>query len=157
MKIEKNNAGYKILHDTTCIEIQGTSAFEVGDTIIIIGQGGGSKDLRGFVIGPNTMTYSTDANGIQTNLIEGNPANSTYKAVITATQAGEKLRIFRLTGKNIYCKTIKVIRPGAEDPGPSTAINNTEDEVKAVKYFKDGQIFIEKNGHVYNAFGACIK
>ena len=39
----------------------------------------------------------------------------------------------------------------------STALDNTEDEVKAVKYFKDGQLFIEKNGHVYNVFGACIK
>ena len=38
-----------------------------------------------------------------------------------------------------------------------TGIDNTEDEVKAVKYFKDGQLFIEKNGHVYNVFGACIK
>lgn len=39
----------------------------------------------------------------------------------------------------------------------ATAIDNTEDEVKAVKFFKDGQLFIEKNGHVYNAFGTCIK
>lgn len=38
-----------------------------------------------------------------------------------------------------------------------TAIDNTEDEVKAVKVLRDGQIFIEKNGHVYNVFGACIK
>lgn len=40
---------------------------------------------------------------------------------------------------------------------PSTALDNTEDEVKAVKVLRDGQIFIEKNGHVYNVFGACIK
>ena len=39
----------------------------------------------------------------------------------------------------------------------ATAIDNTEDEVKAVKVLRDGQLFIEKNGHVYNVFGACIK
>ncbi len=40
---------------------------------------------------------------------------------------------------------------------PETSLDNTTDEVKAVKYFKDGQLFIEKNGHVYNVFGACVK
>ena len=38
-----------------------------------------------------------------------------------------------------------------------TALDNTDASVKAVKYFKDGQLFIEKNGHVYNVYGACIK
>ena len=39
----------------------------------------------------------------------------------------------------------------------STAIDNTNEEAKAVKFIKDGQIFIEKNGHVYNVLGGCVK
>ena len=39
----------------------------------------------------------------------------------------------------------------------ATALDSTEDEVKAVKVLRDGQLFIEKNGHVYNVFGACVK
>ena len=39
----------------------------------------------------------------------------------------------------------------------ATALDNTDASVKAVKVLRDGQIFIEKNGHVYNVFGTCVK
>lgn len=38
-----------------------------------------------------------------------------------------------------------------------TAINNTDASVKAVKVLRNGQLFIEKNGHVYNVLGGCVK
>ena len=44
-----------------------------------------------------------------------------------------------------------------DNPGPGTAIDNTDASVKAVKVLRDGQLFIEKNGHVYDAFGTCVK
>ena len=62
--------------------------------------------------------------------------------------------IVSLTTTTNQTVTLKKIAITNTDP---TAIDNTEDEVKAVKYFKDGQLFIEKNGHVYNVFGACVK
>ena len=40
---------------------------------------------------------------------------------------------------------------------PSTGIENQESKIDNRKFIKDGQIFIEKNGHVYNVFGACVK
>ena len=49
--------------------------------------------------------------------------------------------------------TIKVTRP----EGSATAIENQESKIENRKFIKDGQLFIEKNGHVYNVFGACIK
>ena len=42
------------------------------------------------------------------------------------------------------------------EPTP-TAINNTNANVKAVKVVRNGQLFIEKNGVVYNAQGAIVK
>lgn len=39
----------------------------------------------------------------------------------------------------------------------STALDNTADEAKAVKRLVNGQLFIEKNGHVYNVLGGCVK
>jgi len=39
----------------------------------------------------------------------------------------------------------------------ATAIDNAEEEVKAVKVIRDGQLFIEKNGVLYNAQGAVVK
>lgn len=39
----------------------------------------------------------------------------------------------------------------------ATGIENQESKIDNRKFFKDGQLFIEKNGHVYNVFGTCIK
>ena len=38
-----------------------------------------------------------------------------------------------------------------------TALGETETEVKAVKIIRDGQLFIQKNGVLYNAQGAIVK
>ena len=40
---------------------------------------------------------------------------------------------------------------------PASAISNTNANVKAVKVVRNGQLFIEKNGVVYNAQGAIVK
>ena len=39
----------------------------------------------------------------------------------------------------------------------ATGIDNTDVEVKSVKFFENGQLFIEKNGVIYNAQGAIVK
>ncbi len=41
--------------------------------------------------------------------------------------------------------------------GGETAIENTDAAVKAVKFFQNGQLMIEKNGVIYNAQGAIVK
>ena len=41
--------------------------------------------------------------------------------------------------------------------GGETAIENAEEAVKAVKFFQNGQLFIEMNGVIYNAQGAIVK
>ena len=44
-----------------------------------------------------------------------------------------------------------------QDPGPGTAIEDVELEVKAVKVIKNGQLIISKDGKEYNAQGAIVK
>ena len=39
----------------------------------------------------------------------------------------------------------------------STALDNTEAEVKAVKFIENDQLFIEKAGKTYNAQGQLVK
>lgn len=39
----------------------------------------------------------------------------------------------------------------------ATGINDVENEIKAVKFFENGQLFIEKNGKIYNAMGQEIR
>jgi lysophospholipase L1-like esterase len=62
------------------------------------------------------------------------------------------------SGKYICVKNV-VIQGMAFEPGgdPGTGINNTEAGVKAVKFFQNGQLMIEKNGVIYNAQGAIVK
>ncbi len=60
--------------------------------------------------------------------------------------------VWRKSGAT-YVKTMKVIRPA----GSATGIENQESKIDNRKFIKDGQLFIEKNGHVYNVFGTCIK
>lgn len=43
------------------------------------------------------------------------------------------------------------------EDGEATAIENTEAGVKAVKFFENGQLLIEKNGVIYNAQGTVIR
>ena len=47
-----------------------------------------------------------------------------------------------------------VFTAASEQP---TGINNAEEAVKAVKFFQNGQLFIEMNGVIYNAQGAIVK
>ncbi len=49
-----------------------------------------------------------------------------------------------------------VIEGVAVEPGEE-GIENAEEAVKAVKFFKNGQLMIEKNGVIYNAQGAIVK
>ena len=39
----------------------------------------------------------------------------------------------------------------------ATALDNTHDEVKAIKRIENGQLVIEKNGKLYNALGQEIR
>ena len=66
------------------------------------------------------------------------------------------LKLWTYGGTNGYRLNTPIYIDGTITDIP-TALDNTDDDVKAVKYFKDGQLFIEKNGHVYNVFGACVK
>ena len=53
-----------------------------------------------------------------------------------------------------YIHVSKIVFSTEEIP---TAINNTNAAVKAVKVVRNGQLFIEKNGVIYNAQGAIVK
>ena len=112
--MSKSDAGYKLGNDDVCIEIQGTLLFEEGDEVVIIGKNGGSGE-RSFAIAPETATAANAESVINTSVIGTQTNNSEYEVVITATQAGTKMRIFRLAGKTMYVKSIKVIRPAQKE------------------------------------------
>lgn len=61
------------------------------------------------------------------------------------------------SGKNCYLKSpLSITGTVAEVTNP-TAIDNTADEVKAIKSIENGQLVIEMNGVRYNALGQVIR
>jgi len=81
--------------------------------------------------------------------------------VLEFTAAEETfVKLETTTGSTVVIKQIMIDEQIAEvtlpDPLP-TGINNAEEAVKAVKRIVNGQLFIEKNGVIYNAQGAIVK
>lgn len=109
-KIDYNKKGLKLGNDDVALLITGTSAFEVGDSVILKGIGGGNG-ARGFAVGSENATTAKDADVINTNTIEDKTNVKDYSVVITNKQAGNSLTIFRQSGKTMYLQEILVIRP----------------------------------------------
>ena len=62
------------------------------------------------------------------------------------------------TDGTVVIKQIMIDEPIADVVLPvPTGINNAEEAVKAVKVIRNGQLFIEKNGVLFNAQGAIVK
>ncbi len=118
--MDNNAKGYKMGNNDVCVEIQGTKAFAVGDTVIITGVCGGSG-ARAFAIAPNT-TINAAVDTALTNTQENTSDILEYKVIVKEAQAGDTMRIFRQAGKSMYLYSIKVVRPSAtpEPPTPAT-------------------------------------
>jgi len=65
----------------------------------------------------------------------------------------EALEMKETPAKNL----IRVYKLTYVPNGSSTAIDNADETVKAVKVIRNGQLFIEKNGVLFNAQGAVVK
>lgn len=110
-KMAYDKGYYKLGGNDIAIEIQGTADFEAGDTVFIVGKNGGSGE-RGFEVGNSSATKAgTKGNVLSTTANHTN--DTTFTAVVDATVAGTTLRVFRLAGKTMYVKSIKVVRPAA--------------------------------------------
>ena len=101
----------------------------------------------------------TDATG--TVYVYGllNSAGESGKFIEMGINAGTKITV-----KAVYYEYVKdeVVTPQAMNALlvavlTGTGIENTAAEVKAIKYFENGQLIIEKNGVKYNAQGAIVK
>ena len=121
------------------IKVDMLCVLEPGDTIAIT-----SKENQNELIFTNTnsRTSSITSSGrkhivVKDDLLDGYSTFYIWRAGSGGTSVG----------------TIKVSRPA----GSATAIENQESKIDNRKFIKDGQLFIEKNGHVYNVFGTCIK
>lgn len=101
---------YKLGNNDVAVEFATEGGFLAEDEITIVGQNGGT-DNRGFEIG-NASAKAADTKGnIKSTTQSDNSTIKTYTAVVDETIEGGVLRLFRLAGKTMYLKSIKVVRP----------------------------------------------
>ena len=127
------------------------TGYQVTKIILAVAYAGGSRN----VVLATSAVRAVDAEGVVASLHQGGNSEKIFDATYTpetALAAGTYYLLTPVGGSwNIFHLQLLV------ESSSATALDNTEDEVKAVKVLRDGQIFIEKNGHVYNVFGACVK
>lgn len=87
------------------------------------------------------------------------PAGNALDVLEYTATAETFVKIQTTTEKTVVIKQIMINEAIADVtlPDQPTGINNTSVETKAVKVIKNGQLFIEKNGVLYNAQGAVVK
>ena len=125
--------------------------YQATKIILAVAYAGGSRNV---VLATSAVT-AVDADDVIASLHTGGNSEKIFDATYTpasALAAGTYYILTPVGGSwNIFHLQLLI------EPASATSLDNTEDAVKAVKVLRDGQIFIEKNGHVYNVFGACIK
>ena len=103
-----------------------------------------------------TLTKSTIA-----DLTWNAAAVGEAKTISYSVKAGDGIigsnKFLLQRNNSVYLVNLTISACGEEVPTPPTAIENQESKIENRKFIKDGQLFIEKNGHVYNVFGTCIK
>lgn len=111
------------------------------DTVVLkTGASGTERDVRFYV------------NGTQL----GDKAKLTKAGVALAVEQSAPFMLTVASAQTSGDGGVGALRM-AKAPLDPTAIDNTNNEVKAVKIIRDGQLFIQKNGVLYNAQGAVVK
>lgn len=108
--------------------------------------------------------FKVAVNGVEQTLTAAEYANTSVESANVFSFTADEDALLEIKGSaNNKTLVIKQIMLDAEiqevtlpEPIP-TGINNTEEAVKAVKVIRNGQLFIEKNGVLFNAQGAVVK
>lgn len=120
---------------------------------------GGQYVVEGYAIStstsyPEVIWLADDKNAAEGVFEVFRPSN---KSEIASVNVGDKIRAvgyitkYNTTYEFAQGCTFEVI------PDTPTAIDNNAVEAKAVKTIKNGQLFIEREGKIYNVLGTCVK
>lgn len=96
-----------------------------------------------------TIAFPNEEVQLSFTMDEGYTLVSCYaneQAVVSTPQVGE-----------FFTMPAEAVTVNASFGDTATGIDNAEEEVKAVKVIRNGQLFIEKNGVLYDAQGAIVK
>lgn len=124
-------------------------------------QAGHSVKVRFGNVGADFLVRANGVEQTMTNALANATVESAVELPFTATE-DTYIEIICNSTKTLVIKQIMldeeiqaVTLPASPEPTP-TGINNAEEAVKAVKRIVNGQLFIEKNGVLFNAQGARL-
>ena len=133
----------------------------------MIGKSGAYLVLPTFaddaIVRISTPGIASGASGAVTfNVFDGETAVSTQVTGCTEDHAfnispKKKNIAYKIKVTNANNVRFSKIKIWLGEPDAATAVDNTDAEVKAVKTIVNGQLFIEKNGKVYNILGTLVK
>ena len=122
-------------------------------------QAGHSIKIRFGNVGADFIVRANGVEQTMTNALANTSVESANELPFSATE-DTYLEIICNSTKTLVVKQIMLDEDiqavTLPDPLP-TGINNTDAAVKAVKFFQNGQLMVEKNGVIYNAQGAIVK
>ena len=121
-------------------------------------QAGHSIKIRFGNVGASFLVSANGSEQTVTNVLANTTVESANELPFTATE-DTYLEIICNSTKTLVVKQIMLDEDiqavTLPDPVP-TGINNAEEAVKTVKVLRNGQLFIEKNGVLFNAQGARL-
>lgn len=122
-------------------------------------QSGHSVKVRFGNVGADFLVRANGVEQTMTNALANATVESAVELPFTATE-DTYIEIICNSTKTLVIKQImldaEIQAVTLPEPLP-TGINNAKEAVKAVKVIRNGQLFIEKNGVLYNAQGAVVK
>lgn len=133
--------GIKLGANALSLVVTVTGGFLAGDQVYICGYK------------PWKVSSTNEHTGdIAASVATGSSKSDYNIGKIVLTEAVEALYLMRAEGTGTAITAIKAVHNNTP-----AAIENAEEAVKAVKFFQNGQLFIEMNGVIYNAQGAIVK
>lgn len=146
VKINKNDGS-----STGYVSFTIPSGYQLTKIIFALAYAGGGRNV---VLAKSAVT-STDSEDVIKSLHTGGNSDRIYDATYqpaSAIAAGTYYICSPVGGSwNIFHLQLVL------ETTPSTDLDNTMDEAKAVKVLRNGQLFIEKNGKTYNAMGVQVQ
>ncbi|MBO5816681.1 MAG: starch-binding protein, partial [Paludibacteraceae bacterium] len=129
----------------------GATYVTVGDQVLMVAP---YATAEGLLAGVKVLDITTGLASAIEVAVANLDADVEATAAATAVVVDENELIITLVGDaTLYTLTAEL----TQDPGPGTALDNVEVEVKAIKVIKNGQLIIIKNGVQYNVQGAIVK
>ena len=144
-------ANQEIAAGTLGNKYQGTSIVTIGEQAIMVAP---YATAEGELAGVKVLDITAGLASATEVAVADLGAAVEATAAATAVVVDEDKLIITLVGDaTLYTLTAEL----TQNPGPGTALDNVDVEVKASKMIKNGQLIIIKNGIQYNAQGAVVK